>query len=59
MIPYGMNKKEYGNDSKKFGDLYSGKRPHSRLLDKIYLRSHKKRARRDERDEIKKELDEI
>ena len=57
MRPYGMTQKEYGNDSKKVGDLKSiyndggkkrGKRSSNRVGQKTALRRYKKVARREE-----------
>jgi hypothetical protein len=46
MKAYGMNVKEYENDSKKIGDLIGGRRPSTRILQKNALRRYKKVARR-------------
>lgn len=46
MKAYGMNKKEYGNDSKKVGDLFNGRKALSGISARAYLRSLKKKARR-------------
>ena len=46
MKPYGMTVIEYGNDSKRAGDLKSPKRSTNRLGQKKALRRYKKAARR-------------
>ena len=46
MKPYGLNLKEYGNDSKRAGDLFNGRKSLSGIGVRAYLRSLKKKARR-------------
>jgi len=60
MLPYGLDRSDYGNDSKKAGDLYglrgSPYMPRQKVMssDSIRreLRVYKKRARRSAKQEI-------
>jgi hypothetical protein len=52
MLPYGLNRNEYENDSKRAGDLYE--RGGRRTREKHYriFRTYKKRPRREARMEV-------
>ena len=52
MKAYGLNHKDYGNDSKRAGDLFNGKKPLSGQSVRAFLRAYKKRARRSDRKEM-------
>ena len=46
MLPYGLTKVEYINDSKRVGDRFNGRKPLSGINVRNYLRRYKKIARR-------------
>ena len=56
MIPYGFNYKDYSNDSKRAGDISTGRRPYSRLLTRTVLRRFKKIERRNAKLALQEEL---